>query len=61
LTACDNAGDDCAGITVLSTVEPVQIGKSCAFIKADKNPGTFKRTMVRANLNRLSSPSAFLW
>lgn len=61
LTACDNAGDSCAGVTVLSTVESVKIGTTCAFIKANTNPGTFKRTMVRASLNRLTFPTAFLW
>jgi len=60
LTACDYAGDQCSGITVLSTVEPVEIGKTCSFVKANTRPGVYKRTMVRADLNRLTLPSMFL-
>jgi len=60
LTACDYAGDQCSGITVLSTVEPVKIGTTCSFVKANTRPGVYKRTMIRADLNRLSLPSMFL-
>lgn len=60
LQACDDAGSSCAGVTVLSTVEPVDIGKTCAFVRSNNNNGVFKRTMVRADLNRLIFPSPFL-
>lgn len=61
LSACDAAGDNCVGVTVLSTVIPAQIPKICAFVKADTEPGTFKRTVIRADLKKLTFPSAFLW
>jgi hypothetical protein len=60
LTACDDAGDKCSGITVLSTVEPNAIGATCMFVTANTDPGVFKRTMIRADLNRLIFPSTFL-
>lgn len=60
LTACDDAGDKCSGITVLSTVEPNAIGATCMFVTANTEPGVFKRTMIRADLGRLIFPSAFL-
>lgn len=61
LKACDDAGESCSGITVLSTVAPVDIAKHCAFVKSNNNNGVFKRTMIRADLNRLIFPSPFLW
>jgi hypothetical protein len=61
LKACEDAGDRCSGITVLSTVAPLDIAKHCAFVRSDNSNGLFKRTMIRADLNRLVLPSAFLW
>jgi hypothetical protein len=61
LKACDNEGVKCSGVTVLSTVEPLEIGRTCAFVRANINPGLFKRSMIRADLNRLLFPSSFLW
>lgn len=60
LTACDDAGDRCSGITVLSTVNPVDIAKSCKFVTANTNNGVYQRTMIRADLNRLIFPTSFL-
>lgn len=60
LTACDDAGDRCSGITVLSTVNPVDIAKSCKFVTANTNNGVYQRTMIRADLNRLIFPTDFL-
>lgn len=61
LRACDDAGDMCSGVTVLSTVEPLAIAKSCRFVQANTGPGVFKRTVIRTDLNRLIFPSSFLW
>lgn len=61
LAVCDNAGGECVGITVTSNVNPAEIPKSCSLIKANTEPGTFKRTVIRANLGKLNFPSAFLW
>jgi hypothetical protein len=61
LRACDDAGDRGSGITVLSTVAALDIAKHCAFVRSDNRNGLFKRTMIRADLNRLVLPSAFLW
>lgn len=61
LKACDDAGVRCSGITVLSTVAPLDIAKHCAFDRSNNNNRVFKRTMIRADLNRLVLPSAFLW
>lgn len=48
------------GITLASTVNPASIPKTCSFVKANTDPGTFKRTVIRADLKRLTFPSAFL-
>lgn len=60
LTACDNAGTQCSGVTVLSTVAPLQIPKTCMLVQANTDPGVSKRSMIRADLDRLILPSAFL-
>jgi hypothetical protein len=61
LRACDDAGDKCSGVTVLSTVEPLGIAKTCRFVQADTAPGSFRRTVIRTDLDRLLFPSSFLW
>jgi hypothetical protein len=60
LTACDDDGDKCVGITVLSDLAPLRVGKSCMFIRADTDNGVFKRSMIHTSLNRLALPSAFI-
>ena len=45
---------------MLSTVAPVDIGKTCMFVTANTQPGVYKRTMIRADVNRLIFPSSFL-
>lgn len=60
LTACDDDGDECVGISVLSDLAPLRVGKSCMFIRADTSNGVFKRSMVRTSLKRLALPSAFI-
>jgi hypothetical protein len=60
MKACDDAGDACVGVSFKTTVEQSQIGKTCSFVQADLRPGVFKRSMVRASLQRLTLRLAFL-
>jgi hypothetical protein len=60
IQTCDDMGVACSGITVLTTVKPTAVGPTCAIIKADTQPGVSKRTMIRADLDRLIIPSSLL-
>lgn len=57
--ACDDMSD-CAGVTVLMTVEPWKIGSTCRLVFGDATPGRFKRSLVRADLDRIGFRTTYL-
>lgn len=57
--ACDDQSD-CAGVTVLMTVEPWKIGTTCRLVFGDATPGRFKRSMIRADLERIGFRTTYL-
>lgn len=57
--ACDDLSD-CAGVTVIMTVEPWNIGTTCRLVFGDTTPGRFKRSMIRADLDRIGFRTTYL-
>lgn len=58
----DACSDDsvCAGVTIDETVDQTKIATTCKLIKGDSSSGTFKRTVVRTDLNRIGLPVFYL-
>jgi len=61
VTACDDDGATCVGVTLEMTVDRNKLGTTCKLVRGDSRPGRFKRTVVRTELSRVGFPTSFLW
>lgn len=59
LIACD-MDNACAGVVMQAAATPAQSASSCQVIKGDPRLGVYKRSMTRADVNRLDIPAALL-
>lgn len=57
--ACDY-DNTCAGVVVDSTVDISARPKTCRLVKGSTQVGVFKRSMVRADINRLQPPAGLI-
>lgn len=57
--ACDY-DNTCAGVVVDSTVDFTARPKTCRLVKGSTQVGVFKRSMVRADINRLQPPAGLM-
>jgi hypothetical protein len=59
LDLCDDDGT-CAGVILEETVDPAAVASTCKLFRGDARNGKFKRTVTRADLDRIVLPIFFL-